>query len=223
MEPLMQINIGIICALKLEMQGLQAACNLKRESATPWPFYRGNYKGMTIGLLTSGIGKVLASAATQWLIDYAKPKIVINWGCAGGINPQGINPHIQLGDIVASQGAVEYDYGSRSPRRISADKKLLELARAISGVKPGILATADQNCDSVGERKLIWQKHQALACDWESAAVLRVAAVNQVPALALRVVSDMGDCHPGPEFSTQANAVMLKAVPVLLEYITTVR
>ncbi len=209
----MEVDIGIICALKLETRGLQAACYFKPERLHPWPFLKGRYQDLRIGMIICGIGKVLASAATQWLIDYTKPKIMINWGCAGGVDPQ-----IKPGAIVASKSAVEYDYGSHSTRRISADNRLFKLACAISGIKPGILATADQNLDSLKKRRRLWREYQALACDWESAAILRVAATNRIPALALRVISDMGDCRPGADFSSRANPIMAEATPVLLEY-----
>jgi adenosylhomocysteine nucleosidase len=165
-------------------------------------------------LVISGIGKVSAAAATQWLIDRTRPQVVINWGCAGGIDPQ-----VQLGEIIASKWAVEYDYHSRSPRRISADKGLLNTACLIEGIREGILVTADQNGDSIEKRRCLWQTYRAAACDWESAAVLKVAAANHIPALALRVISDVEHWRSDAEFIAQANAIIVKATPVLLKYI----
>jgi adenosylhomocysteine nucleosidase len=210
----MEVDVGIVCALKLEAQALKAAYKLKPVLFNPWPFYKGSCQELSLGLILSGIGKVMAAAATQWLIDYQKPKIVLNWGCAGGINPQ-----VEIGEIVAAQAAVEYDYQSRSPRRIAADKELFDVACSIDSINPGIFASADQNVDSLEKKQRLRHTYRASAGDWESAAVLRIAAANKIPALALRVISDLGDCSPGAEFNARTNALIVKAIPVLTTYI----
>lgn len=215
MKTLQRVDIGIICALKLEVKGLQEACSLKRERVTPWTFYRGNYQGLTIGLVICGIGKVRAAAATQWLTDHVRSQIIINWGCAGGTDSQ-----IKVGKIIAAEWAVEYDCRTESPRRIRSDKGLLNTACKIYGIRPGIIATADQDGDTKERRQHLWKKHRACACDWESAAVLRVAKANRIPALSLRVISDVEHCQLGPEFKAQAEAIMTNATPALLDYIS---
>jgi nucleoside phosphorylase len=209
------MDIGVVCALKMEAQALKLACNLTRGSFTPWSFYKGAYQGIDIGLIVCGIGKVLASAASQWMIDHGQPRIILNWGCAGGTNPQN-----QVGEIIAAEYAIEYDYHSHSPRRISSAKSLFDIALSISGICSGIIATADQNGNSPEKRKSLWLNCGASACDWESAAVLRVASANKVSALALRVITDTTPFSPGAEFAAQASTIINKATPTLLNYIS---
>ncbi len=218
MKSQQKVDIGIICALKLEAITLQATCNLKQKQKTPWAFHRGSYQDLTIGLVICGIGKVQAAAATQWLIDNVKPKIIINWGCAGGTDSQ-----TKVGKIIAAEWAVEYDYQAKSPRRIRTDKGLLDVACKIYGIQPGIIATADQNGDTKERRQYLWQEYRACACDWESAAILKVAKANRIPALSLRVISDVGECRLGPEFNAQVEKIITDATPTLLDYISSLK
>jgi len=96
---------------------------------------------------------------------------------------------------------------------------LLEQALSIAGVREGIIVSADKNVDTPGQRQHLWQSYQALCCDWESAAVLQVARRNCIPALALRVISDVGKQPLLKEFKANLPRAAVKGSQVLLELI----
>ncbi len=215
MDRLVQpINIVIICALKLEAQGLKTKAKLTRVTGTPFHFFKGAYQGISLALVICGIGKIRSAAAVQWAIDYAKPDIIINWGSAGGVAPD-----IKQGDIIASSCVIEHDFYASSSPKIPANRILLDLACLDKQIQAGILASADQNINTKEQRQHIWREYKASACDWESAAVLSAAAINRIPALSLRVITDIEERLSKKEFITMANRIIARNTHVLLNFI----
>ena len=78
--------IGIICALRIEVDGLKALMEdaVVTEKAG-LQFYSGTIYGKDVALLECGRGKVNAAVGTQIMIDLFHPDVIINSGVAGSL------------------------------------------------------------------------------------------------------------------------------------------
>ena len=97
--------IGIIGAMDEEVEKLKAdITDAVTEVHNGLTFVTGKLKGKYVTVVRSGIGKVNAGACTAVLIDRYMVDHVINTGIAGSLDA-----HIDIGDIVLSEDAVQYD------------------------------------------------------------------------------------------------------------------
>ncbi len=197
--------IGIICSLKIEVDGLKALMeNSETVKKAGLEFISGKIFDKDIVLLECGIGKVNAAVGTQIMIDLYKPDVVINSGIAGSLSK-----NLTIGDIVISTDCVEHDINRTEldePRgqicftdekiiAIPADKevgkKLVECCQGLgSHVMTGRVATGDIFITYRGKRDFIAFEFNALCCDMDGAAVGHVCYMNKVPFVILRSISD---------------------------------
>lgn len=207
-------TIGIVCALKEEARSLLDLLEILEEGKlNSYCTFQAKYNRRQIHLVVSGMGKKNAAQATQALIDSYKPAYVINFGTAGGLASD-----IRVGDVIVSSCAI--DYSVKPAVSYQGDWFLLQQASSIPGVIRGVIASADKNVETPCQRQFLWQKYQALCCDWESATVLQMAQQNHVPAIALRVISDVGGKQSLlEEFRTNLPKVLAKGTKILLELI----
>ncbi len=197
--------IGIICALKIEVEGLKALMeNAESTKKAGLEFISGKIFDKDVVLLECGVGKVNAAVGTQILIDLFKPDVVINSGIAGSLTKE-----LTVGDIVISTDCVEHDINCTAleePRGqiwftdekridIPADpevaKKLAECCRNLGAhVKTGRIATGDMFVTYRRQREFIAFEFDALCCEMEGGAVGHVCYMNKVPFAILRSISD---------------------------------
>ncbi|MER2149061.1 MAG: 5'-methylthioadenosine/adenosylhomocysteine nucleosidase, partial [Ruminococcus sp.] len=178
--------IGIICALKIEVDGLKA---LMEEAVATHKagleFVSGKIFDKDVVLLECGVGKVNAAVGTQVMIDLFKPDALINSGIAGSLSK-----HLTVGDIVISTDCVEHDINCTElgePRgqiwfpnekriAIPADENLTkQLAECCQGlgshVMTGRVATGDIFITYRMKREYIAFEFGALCCEMEGGAV----------------------------------------------------
>lgn len=197
--------IGIICALKIEVDGLKALMeNAETVQKAGLEFISGKIFGKDVVVLESGSGKVNAAVGTQIMIDLYKPDALINSGIAGSLSKDLI-----IGDIVISSDCVEHDINRTAleePRGliwftgekridIPADeeisRKLAECCENLgSTVRIGRIATGDMFVSYRRQREFIAFEFDALCCEMEGGAVGHVCYMNKVPFTILRSISD---------------------------------
>jgi adenosylhomocysteine nucleosidase len=199
--------IGIIGAMDEEIelykQGVQDRSEIHKAGIT---FYTGKFQGKEIVLCKSGVGKVNASVCTQILIDLFQVAQVIFTGVAGALNPA-----LSIGDIVVSSDCQQHDMDVTalgfkrgeipfSAQSIfQADEGLIKLAvDASNGVVEGKtmvgrILSGDQ---FIADRNLVKTFHSELGGDcteMEGAAVAQVCAMNEIPFVIVRSMSDQAD------------------------------
>ena len=197
--------IGIICALKIEVDGLKELLeNPEITKKAGLEFTCGKIFEKDVVLLESGVGKVNAAVGTQIMIDLFNPDVIINSGIAGSLSK-----NLTIGDIVISTDCVEHDFNCTElgePRgqlwftdekriAIPADKdtckKLVECCQGLgSHVMTGRIATGDIFVTYRGKREFIAFEFDALCCEMEGGAVGHVCYMNKVPFAILRSISD---------------------------------
>lgn len=200
--------IGIIGAMEEEVEILKSLLtDLKTEERCGLSFVSGRLDGKDTVIVRSGIGKVNAGACTQMLLDHYPVDYVINTGIAGSLDAE-----INIGDIVLSEDAVQYDVDAVSfgyllgeiPRvgtmAFEASDRLIAMAEEENRkVNPDIrtfigrVATGDRFVSDQETKDWIRQHFQGLCCEMEGAAIAQIAYLNKVPFLIIRAISDKAD------------------------------
>lgn len=168
--------------------------------------YEGILEDTPVIVAKSGVGKIMASLFTQYLIDNFDIQQIIFTGLAGAISEK-----LSIGDILIAKDLVQYDMDVTSLefkigqipftdiRFIPCDKKLFNIANSYisneHNVFIGRVLTGDTFVTHT-EQKVLNNKFKYLkgdAVEMEGAAVALVAHINNIPCLVIRTISDKID------------------------------
>ena len=228
-------KIGIIGAMDIEVAGLKADMEIKREvRKAKMDFCEGVLKGHDVVVVKSGIGKVNAAVCTQILVDEFQVNAVINTGIAGSLNAK-----IDIGDIVISTDVVHHDMDAVNfgyePGQIpqmdvfsfAADETLAKLAEeACLEVNPeisvfhGRIVSGDQFVADKAVKERIVNLFHGYCTEMEGASIAQAAYLNEVPFVILRAISDKADDSASedyPTFEKKAAQHCINLVEKLLE------
>ena len=198
--------IGIIGAMRVEMEALAAALdNKKTEVVSDIEFHTGSLHGQDVVLAVCGVGKVFAAMCAQTMILRFGATKIINTGVAGTLTDK-----LSVGDIAVADDVVQHDMDT-SPLgdpvglisginivHFPADERLvkglLSAADAV-GVNciAGTIASGDQFIASKEKKAFIRDTFGAISCEMEGAAIGHTCYVNNVPFAVLRAISDSAD------------------------------
>jgi len=219
-------RLGIVGAMDVELDLLKENMLVERvDSIAQRVFYSGKLDGMECICVKAGIGKVNAALTAEILIMKYDVDAVVFTGVAGGINPQ-----LDIGDIVISKRVIHHDYGQVVPDAFvpwdtvgySADSLLVDIAeRAARSVKfeplpkklcketgrlprivTGRVVTGDQFIASEQKRKWIEETFHGDCVEMEGAAVAQVCTINDIPFVIIRCLSDLANEKADVEFET---------------------
>lgn len=152
-----------------------------------------------VAVTVGGMGLVNAAATTQYLIDLAKPDVVIFSGIAGNLNPE-----LHINDVVLGATLRYLDTDMRlvgqwtDSEEFHSDPQLMALAQEAlddAGIKhiAGTIASGNYFVDGDEKVAAVINATHADAVEMEGAAVAHVAERNGVPALVIRAMSDNAD------------------------------
>lgn len=138
--------------------------------------------GDNILVINAGAGSVNASSAAENLLKQGATKL-ISWGCAAGLS-QPLQPGtlILTDQCICADGTV-----------IKSDQSWLQHVQALlADQRPviGTIAEANEVVRTSEEKLKVGSTLNAQALDMESAAVARVAKVNNLLFLAIRAIAD---------------------------------
>jgi adenosylhomocysteine nucleosidase len=199
----------VLAALDVEASAL--ARNLPRSDGTSpnLTIWEGTLESEPVVLAVTGIGKVAAAMAAQFMCDAHRPQALVSIGIAGGIGEEG-----ERGRLIVATGALQHDFDARplterkglvpglgtttlaadhvvSERLRIAALKVVERAQIVVS---GVVLTGDQIVTSREVRDRALKEFPDGACfDMETAAIAQVAYQNQVPWGAVRITSDSAD------------------------------
>jgi adenosylhomocysteine nucleosidase len=179
------VEIGIVFAIETESGGtedlLDSPIAIKGSGFTA---VRGGLQGRPVVVVRSGVGRKLAARATEALLAGHKPQLVISAGFAGALDKRLCRADVILArDVVDAEGRSLPIPGLVDPARLPQPQR----------VHVGRLVTVDRIVRLPNEKEALGQKHQALAVDMESLAVVEVCLSHGVPVLVVRAVSDTVD------------------------------
>ncbi len=199
-------KIALIAALRHELKPLLSMGSWRLEKIAGRNFYRREIAGKEVVATTSGLGKVMAAATTQMVIDRFGIALVLNFGSCGALAPG-----LAVGDLILANKVIEYDFTSdhKSVPMTDCDAELLlKLKARFPDFKIGPLASADRNADTPEVRNDLFACYKALVADWEGASIVRVAKRMGIPALVLRGVTDVGDSDLVSEYESNYQRVL---------------
>lgn len=175
-------DIGIVCALKLELAEYVDRCDRVRKYTGGDFTFRGGFTGpdwdIRVVIVEVGTGAERARRATQALMDAHTPVWVISAGFSGALHPD-----LQLGDIVVANSIVD-----TAGQELRVDVKMSPDPER--GWHVGRIVMAGDIVRSVSEKRQLAEKHDALAVDMESLAVAQVCQQTGTRFMAVRVISD---------------------------------
>lgn len=209
------MKIGIIGAMHEEVVELLADMKEYRcEAVGNLKFYEGTLKGREVVLVECGIGKVNAAMCATLIIEKFKVDQVIFTGVAGGVNPE-----IEIGDIVISTELIEHDFDCsafgmnlgiipRMDRSIfEGDKELVELAEKVALEKfgkakvwLGRVLSGDQFVASHEKIKWLREYYNGECTEMEGASVAHVCYLLNTPFVVIRAVSDKANSDAQVDF-----------------------
>lgn len=178
--------------------------NLKETRYAANTYYEGTYKGKTLVVAYSKIGKVFATLTATSLIEKFECDTLLFSGVAGAISPD-----LNIGDLIIADGLVQHDlditafghpygYVPEGAVCILTDVALRNIAKEVAkdkGLKlvEGIIATGDQFVADPERKEWISKTFKADALEMEGAAVAVVCDSLEVPFFILRAISDSAD------------------------------
>lgn len=191
------MKIGIIVAMRKELELLLPLLQDSEKSRMGgFEFHCGKMGKHDVMVMQCGIGKVNAAMGALMLVNNFTPNYVINSGVAGGADLS-----VNVMDVVAGARVAYHDVwcGPESevgqvqglPLYFEGAKHLLDLVPERDDIHKGLICSGDQFIDTMDAVKRIKGNFSdALAVDMESGAIAQVCHLNNVPFLALRVISD---------------------------------
>lgn len=152
----------------------------------------------TLIAVKAGIGKVNAATAAAFLIADDKVDTVISFGLSGAVSA------LQKNDVVAGISYTECDFDltaigyplGKKPQEIcvyEADKKLLDAAMKIDGMKTAVCGCGDIFLADKDKKDLYKQTFGINEFDMETGAVASVCHDAEIPFIAIRQISDTAD------------------------------
>ncbi len=190
-------------------------------------FYTALYKGHTVIVAYSKIGKVYASLTATVMIEKFKVETILFSGVAGAISKD-----LHIGDLIVAKALCQHDlditafghpFGFVPEGQVcyDTDKKLVSIAKEIAKeknivLKEGIVATGDQFVADTKRKEWIGKIFEADAIEMEGGAVAVVAHSLGIPFLVLRSISDAADMGAGFDFDAFLKSSAIKSADFLI-------
>jgi len=205
-------KIAIMGAMPEEIEPLlEKVENIKKIEYANNSYYEATYRGKSLVIAYSKIGKVFSSLTASTLIEkFGCTKLLFS-GVAGAINPE-----LKIGDLIIADKLCQHDlditifghdygYVPEGAVFVETDAMLREVAKGVAtqsnlSLIEGTIATGDQFVAS-GERKaFISNTFKADALEMEGASVAVVCDALNVPFFILRAISDTANDDAGMDF-----------------------
>lgn len=199
--------VGILGAMDAEIaEFLSHAETIAREEWRGFAFHRVRMEGREAVLVKCGVGKVFAALVSQHLIDTYAPSCLVFTGVAGSLNPA-----YEIGDVVVSRDCIQHDVDGLALgftrgnllyteyKVFAADGELARLALSAPAnghrIHSGRILTGDQfmTRDEINHHRYLIEEMAGDAVEMEGGAMAQVCAVNGLPFVVVRTVSDRAD------------------------------
>lgn len=211
--------IALIAAVPFEtriLQTLFSTCEIKQSGG--YDFYQGNLLGHDVTMLHSGVGKANAAAATAFSLSICTPSIVVAAGCAGAYPGAGLSVGdlaLATEEIYGDEGAATPEgfwdmealdlpllqcHGRKFFNRFPSDQLMTDLARPLLKkvaaknnrklvAGPFVTVSTCSGTNKAGEQMAI--RTGGVCENMEGAAIAQVCALNNIPFLEIRGISNL--------------------------------
>ena len=188
-------------------------------------YYIGDFEGISVVAVFSGVCKVNAAIAAQIMIDRFNIDRIILTGVAGALDDK-----LCIGDIVIGSEIAYHDVAKEiltgyhpwmEDIYFKADSDMIQQSIEISKTLKrkskcyvGRIITGEAFITEKERDKLI-KDYGPLCVDMESASVAHVCYVNKVPFLVIRSISDNADEEGLESFENNVAAVALNSLSLV--------
>jgi adenosylhomocysteine nucleosidase len=204
--------LAIMSAMDVEMELYLDRCEIRHSTQQAGlSFHEASWHGHDLVLVRAGVGKVNAALCTQILIDTFDADAVICTGSAGAVNPA-----LDIGDVVVATDCVQHDVvvkflglpRGQIPftdfRFFTTDPALRDRALEVNlpdhRITQGRVLTGDRFIEDEDDRQQLREELDGDCVEMEGGAVGQVCAVNDVPFLIVRAISDQADGSSDVDF-----------------------
>ncbi len=202
------MKTGVIVSLPEEIKSILEYIMIEEiHTINDIKFYYGKYKGKSVVVTQSGIGKVNAAMVTQQLISIFKVTHVISISMATSLDDM-----LEPGSVVLVEDSIQFDvnaveYGFEYGEIPHLDTYIFNcdptmMRYAIETVQSeninykvvtGRLLTGDQFVSDVYTKSNLKRIHNAQCVDMVGAAITQVCFKNNIPVVAIRSIADSAD------------------------------
>lgn len=208
--------IAIIAAMDEEIESIEKLMlDISVKEIYDLQFIEGKINKKEVVLVKCGVGKVNAARTTQILIHNFDVEYVINVGTAGSLNEK-----IEIGDLVIGEKLLQHDFNitafghekgyiTNIGKYLYSDKSLIEKAKlTIEKMNEkfkqhiGIIATGDIFVQGIDIKNKIKEEFNADCVEMEGAAIAQVCALDKVPFIVIRAISDKPNGNNNIDFKT---------------------
>ncbi len=201
--------VALFAALEAEARALARHLAPSTRPSPHLSIWEGSVESTPVVLVITGVGKVAAALAAQFVCDVFNPRCAIALGLAGATASD-----VPPGQLIVASGAVQHDIDARPltkakgtipslgiavlPSDPKWSKKLRQATASVVQnpklVRLGLILTGDQIVTSREVRDGQARDFPEGACfDMETGAIAQVALQNGIPWAALRMTSDAAD------------------------------
>ena len=221
------MKIGLIIAIERELKSfLGNGSEIEALSVGRLTVYRTKLYGHEVLAMLSGYGEIDAAAATQLLITWGGCEAVFNFGVTGALDPL-----LRVEELFVVRRVCHYDfdvspidpvkkhqYAEFPDEFIPLNAGLIRKALSVMpSLREATVASGDRFVEAQADKREL----RALGCDicdMETAAIARICALNNVPCLSVKCISDTYD-GTGTDFEKNVISSASKAFRLLLKII----
>ncbi|MDT8859367.1 5'-methylthioadenosine/adenosylhomocysteine nucleosidase [Alkalihalobacillus sp. MEB130] len=209
------MKIGIIGAMNEEIERMKTEMEIvETHIFATVTFYEGKMNGQDLILCKCGVGKVNAALTSQILIDKFTISHLLFTGVAGAVDDS-----LDVGDLVISTSAMQHDLDVtplgfkkgeipyfNGSSDFQADETLIQMAVQAAKALPdrrivqGRIVSGDQFIADHKYVQSLREEFTAACVEMEGAAVAQVAAMNDVPFVIIRSMSDKANGEASVNF-----------------------
>lgn len=211
------MKLFVFAAFSLETTAIVRHFSLRRSKSSG---FVNIWTGPRFSLAMTGIGKVNASAVTQYIIDREKPDMLMNVGLCGGFAKA-----VTIGDIVLPSHAVQHDNDQRVfglalghiPGINKVRIPLVQLPQQKRKYMTGVCLTGDRILQGEREASFMYAAFHATIVDMELGAIAQVCYLNKIKLLSIKSVTDIVEHSDITQFEKRAQSGMKQICKVLDE------
>jgi adenosylhomocysteine nucleosidase len=189
-----RITIAVVISANGEWKPVKEALAPTRVERSPYgEFFTHTIAGEPVLFVHGGWGKIDAAASAEYVIGHWRPRLLINLGTCGGIEGR-----MQRLERLLVTRTVVYDIHEAmgdSAEAIADYSTDIDLAwlddRFPLRHRRAPMYSADRDLIASDLAALTRRFPEAIAADWESASIARVAARRGTRVLILRAASDL--------------------------------
>lgn len=199
--------ILIISALQEISESISRSfTDCKRNKWKGFNEYQITVSGKSCIVGSSGTGKAITALYTQHMIEKYNPEAVMFCGLCGALDNK-----YEKGNMILGKDCVQHDFDvtglgfsfgeipGMEYKFIKADRTLLKLASQVKiddkNIYTGRILSGDQfiTNKNIAVRKDVFRQLEGNCVEMEAASAALAALINDIPFLAVTVVSDMAD------------------------------